>query len=136
MIEYIEYHNSKTNIMKTFESITWNYHLKYVISVLLQPQCNDISSYLRNYKKKYGNQYQIPIFINAKTILVVIYGYRALSNYAVNIFSIKKLVDKDWSCEIHFENTQIEIQKKCRYIKSSMQRGLQLHKEMMENIFI
>lgn len=94
MIEYIEYHNSKTSIIKTFESITWNYHLKYVISVLLQPQCNDISSYLRNYKKKYGNQYQIPIFINAKTILVVIYGYRALSNYAVNIFSIKSLLIK------------------------------------------
>jgi uncharacterized protein YdeI (YjbR/CyaY-like superfamily) len=96
----------------------------------------DVMSYIKNYKKQHGNQYQIPIFMNAKTTLVLIYGYRSIINYAINIHAVYKLVDKDGICDIYFEHTHIEIQKNCRYIQSSIQKGFQLHAKMMENIFI
>jgi hypothetical protein len=136
MIEYIHYQNFKSIVFQNGQSITLNHHLTYVINTYMKYQLNDVFSYLKNYKKKYGNQYQIPIFINVKTTLIVVYGYRSANNYALNIHSIKKLVDKEGMCEIYFEKTHVEIQKKCRYIKSSILKGLRLHKEIMENIFI
>lgn len=136
MIEYIHYQNSKSIVFQNGQSITLNHHITYVINMYMKFQLNDVVSYLKNYKKKYGNQYQIPIFINAKTTLIIVYGYRSPINYAFNIHSITKLVDKEGSCEIYFNQTCIEIQKNCRYIKSSIEKGMRLNKEMMENIFI
>jgi hypothetical protein len=136
MIEYIHYQYSKSIVFQNGQSITLNHHLTYVINMYMKNQFNDVVSYLKNYKKKYGNQYQIPIFINVKTTLIVVYGYRSANNYALNIHSIKKLVDKEGMCNIYFEKTHVEIQKKCRYIKSSILKGLRLHKEIMENIFM
>lgn len=136
MIEYMYYQNPNTIVFKIGHSNIFKQHLTYVINKYMKNQLNDVLSYLKNYKKKYGNQYQIPIFINAKTTLIVIYGYKSSLNYAINIHAIKKLIDKEGICDIYFENTHIEIHKNCRYIKSSIQKGLRLHKEIMENIFI
>ena len=100
MIEYIHYQNFKSIVFQNGQSITLNHHLTYVINMYMKNQFNDVVSYLKNYKKKYGNQYQIPIFINVKTTLIVVYGYRSANNYALNIHSIKKLVDKEGMCDI------------------------------------
>jgi hypothetical protein len=136
MIEYIYYQNPQSIVYEKSQSITFNHHLKYVINMYMKFQLNDVLSYLKNYKKKYGNQYQIPIFINAKTTLMIVYGYQSPINYAINIYAIKKLVDQEGQCIIYFENRHIEIQKNCRYIKSSIEKGMQVHKEILENIFI
>jgi|GEM_PF-2587153 len=136
MIEYIHYQNYKSIVFQNGQSIILNQHLTYVINMYMKCQLNDVLNYLKNYKKKYGNQFQIPIFINVKTTLIVVYGYKSANNYALNIHAIKKLVDKEGICDIYFENTHVEIQKNCRYIKSSILKGLRVHKEIMENTFI
>lgn len=136
MIEYIHYQNSKSIVFQNGQSITLNHHIMYVINMYMKFQLNDVVSYLKNYKKKYGNQYQIPIFINANTMFIIMFGYQSRINYAINIYAIRKLVDKEGSCEIYFNQTCIEIQKNCRHIKSSIEKGMRLNKEIMENIFI
>lgn len=136
MIEYIYYQNSETIVFQKGQSVMYKHHLTYVMNLHMKHQLNDVFSYIKNYKKKFGNQYQIPIFINANTTLIVIYGYRSPINYAINIHTIKKLVDNKGKCEIYFEKTHIEVQKNCRYIQTSIQKGLRLHKDIMENIFI
>ncbi len=112
------------------------HHLIYTINAYLIHQYQDLHSYIKNYKKHHGNQYQIPIFMNDHTTLIIVYGLRSTENYAINIHAIQSLKEVQGSCRIDFKNTHIVIQKHCRYIKKIIQESHILHQHIIENIFI
>ena len=123
------YNDKQPNIIKP-------HHLIYTINAYLIHQYQDLHSYIKNYKKHHGNQYQIPIFMNDHTTLIIVYGLRSTENYAINIHAIQSLKEDQGCCRIDFKHTHILIQKQCRYIKKIIQKSHILHQHIIENIFI
>lgn len=136
MIDYILYQHAHTIIYETSKETTYRHHLTYILNQLMKHQINDLNSYLKNYKKNYGNQYQIPIFMNTQTTFIIMYGYRSQYNIAINIHAIEKMISKEGKCVIQFKQREIDIQKSCRYIKDAIDKGYVNHTKILESIFI
>ncbi len=136
MLKYIIYEKPFTTIYSIHSKIILKHHITYVINQMLHQYYNDLNSYIKNYKKMISNTYHIPIFINAQTSLIVVYGYRNTYNLAINVFSIKHLQHLQGMCQIIFDNDSIMVQKSCKYLKKMIEHAKHIHTKLLENIFI
>ncbi len=136
MINYMIYDKPHTTIYTTQSEKTVKRHMTHVINTMLSHCYNDITSYKKHYKVTHGNTYHTPIFINAHTTLIVIYGLRNTYNIAINIFAIKYLNHYHGMCEIKFDKESIVVQKSCKYLKKMIENANQIHTKLLENIFI
>ena len=130
------YDKPHTTIYTTQSEKIIKCHMKHVINTMLSQCYNDLISYKKHYKVMHGNTYHTPIFINAQTTLIVIYGLRNTYNIAVNICAIEYLNHYHGMCEIQFENDRIVVQKSCKYLKKMIEKANQIHTKLLENIFI
>lgn len=136
MLKYMIYDKPHTTIYTTQSVKTVKRHIIHVMNTMLIHSYNDLISYKKHYKIMHGNTYHTPIFINAHTTLIVIYGLRNTHNVAINICAIEYLNHHQGMCEIQFENDRIIVQKSCKYLKKMIKNAKQIHTKVLENIFI
>lgn len=136
MLNYIIYDKPHTTIYTTQSVKTVKRHMIHVMNTMLRHSYNDLISYKKHYKIVHGNTYHTPIFINAHTTLIVIYGLRNTYNVAINVCAIEYLNHLHGFCEIQFENDRIVVQKSCKYLKKMIENAKQIHTKLLENIFI
>ena len=136
MLNYMIYDKPHTTLYTTQPEKTVKRHMIHVMNTMLRHSYNDLISYKKHYKIVHGNTYHTPIFINAHTTLIFIYGLRNTYNVAINVCAIESINYLHGLCEIQFENDCIVVQKSCKYLKKMIENAKQIHTKLLENIFI
>ena len=88
MIKYLLFEEEKTVIHLIYKKVVINESFYKTFNDILKYYLVDLTSYNKNYRRKYGSSYLIPIYIKNDLCLIPINGIKS-GGPVINYFAIK-----------------------------------------------
>lgn len=88
MIKYLIFEEDKTSIYLMYKKVVVNESFFKTTNDILRHYLIDLTSYNKNYKRKYLNAYLIPIYIKPNLCLMPINGIKS-GGPLINFFAVK-----------------------------------------------